>query len=94
MVFVILTDHEIKRLQRLARRHRTSLEGEIQRAVTTHLQSAGQPRVRLLNTFLHRLNASIDRHNQRLEKTIRQAMNIRARRLRQPRSTAGKPGTA
>ena len=90
MVFVILKDDEIKWLERLARRHRISLEGEIHRAIDTHLQSAGQPQVQLLNTFLHRLNTSIDWHNQLLEKTIRQALNIRARRPRRPRSVAGR----
>lgn len=89
-VFLTLRDHEIKWLERLARRHGTSLGVEIHRAIDTHLQSAGQPQVQLLNTFLHRLNSSIDWHNQLLTEAISKAMNIRARKPRRSRSAAGK----
>ncbi|MEW6330666.1 MAG: hypothetical protein AB1560_04310 [Pseudomonadota bacterium] len=93
-MFLPLKDYEIKWLKKLARRKGSNLEVEIHRAIDTHLQSAGQPQVQLLNTFLHRLNSSIDWHNQLLEKTIRKAMNIRARQPHRSRSTAGKHRTA
>lgn len=94
MVFLTLKDHELKWLEKLARRHGTSLHVEIHRAIETHVQSAGQPQVQLLNTFLHRLNSSIDWHNQLLTDAISKAMKFRARRPRQSRSTAGKHRTA
>lgn len=89
-VFLALRDHEIKWLERLARRHGTSLGVEIHRAIDTHLQSAGHPQVQLLNTFLDRLNTSFNWHNKLLEEAIRKAMKIRVQRPRQPRSTAGR----
>lgn len=78
-VFLSLRDSEIKGLEKLAHRNGTTLGVELHRAIDAHLQSAGQPSIQLLNAFLARFNAALDRNNQALEKLLHKAMKTRTR---------------
>lgn len=93
MVSLSLSDYERKGLEKLVRRNSTTLGVELHRAIDTHIRSDGLPPVQLMNAFVARFNAALDRNNKALEKRLRKAMKTRAsspQKPRQPRSTAGR----
>lgn len=87
---VYLSAYELQGIEALARRHRTTWDRELHRAIDAHIQSDGQSPVRRVNELIVRFHASLERNSRLLKEELRKIRKMRVhlahQQSRSPRS--------
>jgi len=83
---VRLDAFQIAALKRLAKEHGTTLAQEFDNAIDGYLLGMNQDEIRLLNTYLDRLNKSMDQNIKALDAARRKTKKTRTHSTRKQRS--------